>query len=118
MKCKKCGITIEDNQKFCSQCGEKLEINMNNIEKNREVDKKSQPYLIIGIILAICCSLPFGVAIILINELKYKPLLREDNQVEADKARNLMIILMIVGIILGFIVSGLSFFIELITALE
>lgn len=120
MNCKNCKTLIDENQKFCSQCGEKI-IKENNIQidvnKNIEVDKKSQPYLIIGILLAFCCSLPFGIAIILLNELKYKPQLREGNQLEADKTKNLMIIIMCVGIFFGTIISGLYIFFEIIAAL-
>lgn len=120
MNCKKCGSLIDENQKFCSQCGEKIIKENNNqidIQKNNEVERKSQPYLIIGIILAFCCSLPFGVAIILLNELKYKPQLREGNDQEAEKTKNLMIVVMCIGLFFGVIVSGLAFFIEFIAAL-
>ena len=119
MTCKKCGASIdENNQKFCNQCGEKI-INNNQIDakKNNEVEQKSQPYLIIGIILALCCSLPFGVAIILLNELKYKPQLKEDNLKEAEKTKKIMIVLMIIGLIFGIFISGLSFLLEFITAI-
>ena len=120
MNCKKCNAVLDEKQNFCSECGEKI-IKENNIQidlaKNMEVDKKSQPYLIIGIILAFCCSLPFGVAIILLNELKYKPQLRDGNDIEADKTKNLMIVIMCLGVFFSFIFGGLYLFFEIIAAL-
>jgi len=120
MNCPKCNAPVGENQNFCSGCGEKI-IKENNtqidVNKIREVEQKSQPYLIIGIILAFCCSLPFGVAIILLNELKYKPQLREGNDIEAEKTKNLMIIVMCLGLFFGVIVSGLYLFFEIIAAL-
>lgn len=120
MNCKKCNAPIDANQKFCGQCGEKV-IQENkpqiDMEKNREVEQKSQPYLIIGLIMAFCCSLPFGVAVILLNELKYKPQLREGNDQEAEKTKNIMIVVMCIGLFFGLIVSGLSVFFEIVGAL-
>ena len=120
MNCKRCNAILDENDNFCSECGEKVIKENNNqidVVKSIEVDKKSQPYLIIGIILAFCCSLPFGVAVILLNELKYKPQLREGNNIDAEKTKNLMIIVIALGLFFGVILSGLYIFLEVISSL-
>lgn len=45
MKCEKCGKEIEENSKFCSNCGEKIEdkiieVEKVNTEENNEQDKQ------------------------------------------------------------------------------
>ncbi|MBE6147056.1 MAG: zinc-ribbon domain-containing protein [Firmicutes bacterium] len=127
MYCKECGAYIKDqNHRFCEYCGTKIEresVNKiieqstNKHENTKELDKKSQVFLILGIILSVCCCMPFGVAVILINELKYKPQLSQNDLISADKTKTLMIVLLIIGFIGGFLISGISFFIELISEL-
>jgi len=116
MKCKRCDYNFgETQEKVCSNCGEVIS---DISSENKNVDKESQLFLIIGIILAICCSLPFGIAVVFINEYKYKPLLREKNYLEANKFKTLMIVLSVVGFVLGILLGGLSFVSEFIKAFE
>lgn len=119
MQCKKCGTYIDETkEKFCYYCGEKIDNIKVPIVNNIDIDQKSQKFLIMGIMLAFCCSMPFGIAVVLLNELKYKPQLRENNLEEANKTKKIMIALFVVGLILGVLVSGLSFFVEFITDFE
>ena len=103
MICNKCGNKIKDNNSiFCSSCGIKLGDNTDNIITNSNVNNQknkddSNTFLILGIILSLCCSLPFGVAIILINELKYKKLLNDGLLDEANKYKTIMIVLSVIG---------------------
>lgn len=119
MYCKKCGNNLgETQEKYCSNCGEKLFENDNLVSNDKNVVKENQLFLILGIILAFCCSLPFGIAVVFINEYKYKPFLKENNYQEAKKMETLMIVLIILGFVLGIFLGGLSFFLEFITAFE
>lgn len=120
MYCKKCGFYIYDkNQKTCGNCGEVIqEVSIDTTTTNENINKRGQTFLIIGIVLAMCCSLPFGVAIILINELKYKPQLIEGNMIESSKTKNLMIVLSCIGFVFGILFTGLSFFLNLLAAFE
>ena len=128
MYCKECGAYISDSSHhFCEYCGTKIENGSTNpeiIEKQpnsyadtKEVDKKSQPFLILGIILSFCCCMPLGIAVILINELKYKPQLLQNDLESANKTKTLMTILLVVGFVGGILIEGLSFFIELASEL-
>ena len=119
MYCRKCGANLLGNtSNYCPYCGEKLDVTQNPTITNNNTAQNDQTFLIIGIILALCCSLPFGVAVVLINEYKYKPQLKEGNIQEANKTKTLMIVLMIIGLIFGLFVSGLSFLLEFLTAFE
>lgn len=108
MKCNNCGKKIEDNSYiFCNNCGHKLDSVSNkntNVSKinNTNIKDDSNNFLIIGIVLSLCCSLPFGVAVILINELKYKKLINDGLVEEAKKYRNIMIILSVIGFLVFF----------------
>ena len=116
MYCKRCGYNLgETQEKICPHCGEVIS---DIVSENKNVEKESQSFLIIGIILALCCSLPFGIAVVFINEYKYKPLLREKNYQEANKFKTLMILLSVIGFVLGIILGGLSFVLEFIAAFE
>jgi len=118
MYCKNCGTRVDETREnFCSNCGTKIDI-VKPIENTNVQNKNDQTFLIIGIVLAFCCSMPFGVAIILMNEMKYKPQLREGNQEASDKTKKIMIILAIVGLLSGLLISGLSFFVELASSFE
>ena len=116
MQCKKCGNNINLEQaNFCNNCGEKID----NTEKHISInDQSSQKYLIMGILLAFLCSMPFGIAVILLNELKYKPHLRANNQLEANKTEKTMKVLLVLGLVFGILVNGLSFFLEYIISVE
>ena len=120
MNCKKCGFYISDkNQKSCGNCGEIIQdASISTKTTDENIEKQSQIFLIIGIVLAFCCSLPFGVAIILINEYKYKKELIEGNMVESSKTKKLMIILSCIGFVFGILFTGLSFFFNLLAAFE
>lgn len=58
MICKKCGNKIEDNQKFCNQCGEAV--------TEEQPKKKSNVGIIIGIIAAILLLSIIAIAIIVV----------------------------------------------------
>ena len=88
MKCNRCGTYNEDlNSNFCANCGadlqknseneEKANNNSNNLNTTNDIKDDSNIFLIIGIVMAVCCSLPFGAGVIIINELMYKKLLKE-----------------------------------------
>lgn len=116
MYCKRCGYNIgKTHEKVCANCGE---IISDIVSEDKNIEKDCQSFLIIGIILAFCCSIPFGVAVIFINEYKYKPLLKEKNYQEANKFKTLMIALSIIGFLLGIVLGGLSFVLEFITTFE
>ena len=108
MKCYKCECEISNDDIFCRNCGAKLEKekDSNNVNENKNTIYKqndSTTFLIVGIILAMCCCFPVGIAIILLNELKYKKLLADNNIGKAQKIKNIMIILICVGVFVFFI---------------
>lgn len=135
MKCPNCGNTNDNpNNKFCTFCGTKLdndeqntnqeqtEQNVQNIQStvnsNQNVINNNQTnnvkndtttFLVIGIIMAFCCSMPFGAGVILLNELKYKKELQNGQLDSAKKTKTIMIVLIVVGILLGIFATGLSF---------
>lgn len=59
--------------------------------------------------MALCCSMPFGAGVILLNELKYKKELQNGQLDSAKKTKTIMIVLIVVGILLGILASGLQF---------
>lgn len=67
MYCNKCGSYVDSNNNFCNKCGNKINNNTNNI------NKKLEKNIIIKIVLivAIICIL-VGVAILIINNKKYR----------------------------------------------
>ena len=131
MKCPNCGNTNENlNNKFCTYCGTKLDnnesnviqeqpqnnpINQNTVNNNQNINSNVQnnnnttTFLVIGIIMAMCCSMPFGAGVILLNELKYKKELQACQLDEAEKTKKIIMVLIIVGILLGILASGLQF---------
>lgn len=113
MKCPNCGNTIENqNNKFCTYCGTKLDNNEQNIvqeqpNQNNQINQNvvnnnqnmnntipnntnnnTTTFLVIGIIMAICCNQMFGAGIILLNELKYKKELQNGQLDSAKKDKN------------------------------
>ena len=140
MKCPNCGNTNENqNNKFCVYCGTKLDnneqnivqeqpqnnpINQNVVNNNQNINYNVQnnnnttTFLVIGIIMAMCCSMPFGAGIILLNELKYKKELQNNQLDAAKKTKTIMIVLIVVGILLGILASGLQFIGAFIEGLE
>ena len=140
MKCPNCGNTNENqNNKFCVYCGTKLDnneqnivqeqpqnnpINQNTVNNNQNINSNVQnnnnttTFLIIGIIMAMCCSMPFGAGVILLNELKYKKELQNGQIDAAKKTKTIMIVLIVVGILLGILASGLQFIGAFIEGLE
>lgn len=109
MKCNRCGTYNEDlNSNFCANCGadlqknseneEKANNNSNNLNTTNDIKDDSNIFLIIGIVMAVCCSLPFGAGVIIINELMYKKLLKEKDTDKIKKTKTLMIALICVGI--------------------
>lgn len=131
MKCPNCGNTNENqNNKFCTYCGTKLDnneqnlikeqpqnnpINQNTVNNNQNINSNVQnnnnttTFLIIGIIMAMCCSMPFGAGVILLNELKYKKELQNGQLDATKKTKTIMIVLIVVGILLGILATGLQF---------
>ena len=123
MKCYKCGYEVNDNDVFCSKCGAKLEKKQESNDFNKEfnvqnnngpIKNDSTTFLIAGIVLAMCCCFPIGISVILLNELKYKKLLANNNIEEANKTKNLMIILICVGIFVFFGFQILNILLSLI----
>ena len=142
MKCSNCGnVSDNTNNKFCTCCGTKLDNNEQNIVQ--EQPQNNQPnqntvnnnqnmsntipnntnnntttFLVIGIIMALCCSLPFGAGIILLNELKYKKELQNGQLDSAKNTKTIMIVLIIVGIVSGLLASGLQVISAFLEGLE
>lgn len=61
MKCPKCGCTLEEHARFCSQCGSQILIEVKAVSKNAEYiggqeDNKTSPISVILIILCILCA--------------------------------------------------------------
>ena len=139
MKCPNCGNTSDNqNNKFCTFCGTKLDNNEQNVnheqtEQNvqniqstvnsnqnqtNNVKSDTTTFLVIGIVMAFCCSMPFGAGVILLNELKYKKELQNSQFDSAKKTKTIMIVLIVVGILLGILASGLQFIGAFIEGLE
>lgn len=119
MKCDNCGNYIHDvNNNFCNNCGMKLkntrDDSYNCKSNNKIIQDDSITFLVIGIFLSMCCSLPFGVGIILINELRYKKLLYNGMEAQANKTKKLMIILILVGITIFLILHLLNILLTII----
>lgn len=111
MYCTQCGTYIADkNSKFCNQCGCKLNNNDNNFDvvtNETDVKDKTKLFLILGLVEAFLFSRTFGLAVILINEMKYKTQLRQNLTKEANDTKTLMIILLCIGVVLGTILNSL-----------
>lgn len=123
MKCYKCECEISIDDIFCRNCGAKLEKKQESNDFNKEfniqnnngpIKNDSTTFLILGIVLAMCCCFPIGISVILLNELKYKKLLANNNIEEANKTKNLMIILICVGIFVFFGFQILNILLSLI----
>lgn len=61
MKCPKCGCTLEEHARFCSQCGSQILIEVKAVSKNAEYiggqeDNKTSPISVILIIFCILCA--------------------------------------------------------------
>ena len=114
MFCSNCGRSINElNSNFCSNCGNKLINYDTNINTNVKDD--SHIFLILGIIMSFCCCFPAGIAIILINELKYKKLIANGLINEAKTIKIIMIVLIIISILIfifAIFLNILSFVIE------
>lgn len=116
MKCNVCGFTSDkENIKYCSNCGSKIK-NIQNEEiflKELDANKKGTPFLVMGIIMAFCCSLPFGAAVIILNELKYKEAIKKGNLKEADKIKTIMIIMLCIGLFVGILGTTIRLIIDM-----
>ena len=67
MYCNKCGSYVDSNNNFCNKCGNKINNNTNNL--NKKLDKN----IIIKIVLIVAIiSILVGVAILIINNKKYR----------------------------------------------
>ena len=134
MKCPNCG-NISDNpeNKFFTSCGTKLDnIEQRMIQENSQQNNQTKQtgaventnvnynisnntkndtttFLVIGIIMSLCCSVPFGVGVILLNELKYKKELQNNQIDDAKTTKIIMNVLIVVGILLGILATGLQF---------
>lgn len=108
MYCPNCNALITHDSKFCCYCGKKIndnDINNNSTYSNNSIiNNDSQKYLIIGILLAFFGSIPFGIGIIILNEMTYKKQLANNLLEEAKKTKKIMNTLIIIGIVL-FVIS-------------
>ena len=109
MYCPNCNALIAHDSKFCCYCGKKTtdnNINNTNINNNSTysnnsiINNDSQKYLIIGVLLAFFGSIPFGIGVIILNEMTYKKQLANNLLEEAKKTKKLMNTLIIIGIVL------------------
>lgn len=109
MYCPNCNALITHDSKFCCYCGKKItdnninntNINNNSIYSNNNIiNNDSQKYLIIGVLLAFFGSIPFGIGVIIFNEITYKKQLANNLLEEAKKTKKLMNTLIIIGIVL------------------
>ena len=72
MICKNCGAPISENHQFCPECGEKITIEMGEINPNSQVSPQPthsqippENYLIWAILATIFCCWPFGIPAII-----------------------------------------------------
>lgn len=72
MICKNCGAPISENHRFCPECGEKITIEMGEINPNSQVSPQTthsqtppENYLIWAILATIFCCWPFGIPAII-----------------------------------------------------
>ena len=108
MYCPNCNALIAHDSKFCCYCGKKINdnninnttINNNSTYSNNITNNDSQKYLIIGVLLAFFGSIPFGIGVIILNEITYKKQLANNLLEEAKKTKKLMNTLIIIGIVL------------------
>ena len=96
MYCPNCNALITHDSKFCCYCGKKIndnDVNNTNINNNSTysnnsiINNDSQKYLIIGILLAFFGSIPFGIGVIILNEITYKKQLANNLLEEAKKTK-------------------------------
>lgn len=108
MYCPNCNALIAHDSKFCCYCGKKINdnninnttINNNSTYSNNITNNDSQKYLIIGVLLAFFGSIPFGIGVIILNEITYKKQLANNLLEEAKKTKKIMNTLIIIGIVL------------------
>ena len=108
MYCPNCNALIAHDSKFCCYCGKKINdnninnttINNNSTYSNNITNNDSQKYLIIGVLLAFFGLIPFGIGVIILNEITYKKQLANNLLEEAKKTKKILSTLIIIGIVL------------------
>lgn len=59
--CPKCGVKLEDNQKYCASCGSSLESDDISLEIVEKIDKNANTGFILGIVSIVAWFIPlFG----------------------------------------------------------
>ena len=91
MICKNCGAPISENHQFCPECGEKITIEMGEINPNSQVSPQPthsqtppENYLIWAILATIFCCWPFGIPAI-INASKVDSAFNRGDYAEAKE---------------------------------
>lgn len=125
MYCKNCGMELKDYEKFCPNCGKKIgesmdspnsQVNYNNVSNGKDDLQKYgfNGLLVWSIIELICCSRIFGIISLVLLCVQLKPAVEHGNFAEADKSKNLIKILLIVGIVAGILLNLIAVVAQLI----
>ena len=126
MYCENCGMELKDYEKFCPNCGNKVGESINNVSVQTDCNNASKSkadlekygfngLLVWSIVELICCSRIFGIIALVLLCIQLKPAVEHGNFIEADKSKNLIKILLIVGIVLGVLGNLLTVGVQLIS---
>jgi len=112
MKCESCGANLKKGDKFCSVCGKEC-VKAKKVEDNpkkKEIDKRKESCLIIGLVsLILSCWLPIvGLPLAIVAMAKGSKLKKETEKVEPG------FILGLIGLILSIICLIILIFITFI----
>lgn len=120
MYCGNCGMPLKDNESVCPSCNTPIEgvieakliddstMKNSKYEEYKETEKIAEKYgfnklLIYTILELICCSRLFGIISLVLLLVKFKPAIDQRNFEEADKSRNLVKTMLIIGLVWGIL---------------
>ena len=118
MICPNCGYELKDTEKVCPICQTNCEVtikqtNNSAYEEYKETERLNEKYgfnkiLILSVLELLCCAQLFGLAAIVFLFLKLKPAIVDRNFEEADKWKNIIKVILIVGLVSGILVLGFN----------
>jgi len=134
MFCNYCGTQVDDNDNVCRNCGASLKQNAGTRQtyQQQQTYQSPQPQapqynnayvnpakppnyaliLILSILETLCCSMPFGIASIILNE-KAKSAYMFNSMDEYAKKRKATVTVMIIGAVIAVVIAIVYFLIFL-----
>lgn len=133
MFCGNCGSLLNDNEAICPNCqtvnsDTTVNVNSNNqYEQYKQNEQSLKNYgfnklLVYSILELLCCFQIFGIIALILLFTQLKPAVEQGRIVEADKVREQVKTILIIGLVLGIIINifylGLQFLPVIVTLVE